>query len=673
MARDTHPASVAEHQVLVVIGGGPRAAMLLERLAANAPELAEGPVDIHLVEPFNPASGRIWRPDQSPLLKLNSMAQDVTLFTDGSVDCLGPAADGPSLSEWRDAVLAGRLTDVPALDDDLRRQLRDLGPQDFPTRRLQSVYLEWFFARSVAGLPPGFSLRVHQDRAVELIQTGDEGAGRGWLVRLAGGSRLAADAVVVAVGHADGLPSGASVDYARFAAEHAVDGTVYIPPAYTNDVDLSALPPGRDVIVSGMGLAFIDLMVLVTEGRGGTFEEDQAGRLRYRPSGREPRLWVGSRRGVPYHSKIRGNLQGLPAEPPRFLTREAVDGLRAEHGALDFAMHLWPLLAKDMAYAYYRELLTGHPHRSAMGWPEFAERFAEMDWYSASRRALVTAAVPDPSWHLEFEEVNRPFQGRNFADIADIQHAVTEHIAHDLHLRDGGANSETLGLFLGLLGVYMELGRVLPLEAMTPESRSTVSGWWHGFFSFVDSGPPAHRLRELLALHDAGLVRFLGPGVRVRTEPRHGVFTAVSDHGRIEFSARAFIEARLPDQSLTAATDPLLRRMVADGLAVPDPDGSGKMLVDADYRVIRHDRSPHRPADTLFAVGAGTTSWGQGAFARPRSNAAPFRDTDALARTVLRSLTSVRQPMTDPVPVEVPDIHEDELIARITMVHSSLG
>jgi hypothetical protein len=42
-----------------------------------------------------------------------------------------------------------------------------------------------------------------------------------------------------------------------------------------------------------------------------------------------------------------------------------------------------------------------------------------------------------------------------------------------------------------------------------------------------------------------------------------------------------------------------------------------------------------RSSGRIFGVGPGTSGWGAGAFARPRTNAAPFRENDALARTVL--------------------------------------
>ena len=135
-----------------------------------------------------------------------------------------------------------------------------------------------------------------------------------------------------------------------------------------------------------MGLAFVDLLVLLMEGRGGRFEELPDGGLRYLPSGAEPRLWAGSRRGVPYHSKITSTLRGDAAGEPAFFTADAVAALLDAPGELDFRAQLWPLIAKDAGYAYYRELFTGYPERVRIGWQEFAERFAAADWYSQDRQ-----------------------------------------------------------------------------------------------------------------------------------------------------------------------------------------------------------------------------------------------------------------------------------------------
>src|SRR5690606_37984250 len=100
---------------------------------------------------------------------------------------------------------------------------------------------------------------------------------------------------------------------------------------------------------------FIDIMALLGEGRGGRFVPSPAdgdpGRLSYLPSGREPVLWVGSRRGVPYHSKVCA--ESVPAGPEAFehLTSEALLAREDADGTLDVRRDVEPLIAAEIAAA----------------------------------------------------------------------------------------------------------------------------------------------------------------------------------------------------------------------------------------------------------------------------------------------------------------------------------
>jgi uncharacterized NAD(P)/FAD-binding protein YdhS len=633
---------------VVFIGGGPRTAGVLERLAANRPDVFDGPVDIHVVEPHEPGSGRIWRYDQSPGLLLNSMSGDITMFTDGSVLCEGPATDGPGLSGWAAGVLDGSIRDVPAFEPHILEQLRALTPASFPTRQLQSKYLEWFFRRAVAALAPDASVTVHRDTAtaVEPVAVGespDGGAPDGGArhrVRLASGAVLAADLVVYSLGHTDSQPDAEAARLSDFAARH---GAFHAAPSYTTDVDYSPIAAGQDVIVAGMGLAFIDLLVLLFEGRGGRFEDLPDGGLRYVPSGAEPRVWAGSRRGVPFHSKVYSTFRGEPTGAPRYFTADAVGALLADHDELDFRAQLWPLIAKDAGHAYYRELFT-YPERVSGSWEDFEVRYDSLDWYSPGREELVAEAVPDPSLRLDLEVLDQPFSGCAFPDHAAVQQSVANYIERDLRLRTSPDHSETLALFMALLKVYMDLGRLVPQERLNSRSQQAVHGWWHGFFSFVDSGPPPHRLREILALHRAGLLQFLGPGMWVRPDEATGRFVAGSFQSPVLVEAAAYIEARLPSPSVEGSANPALadlhdagrgteqRLLTADG-----PHSTGKLLVSGSFEVLAPAGGP-QPG--LFAVGPWTSGWGAGAFARPHTNAAPFRENDALARRILGELAS---------------------------------
>ncbi len=254
------------------------------------------------------------------------------------------------------------------IDDPLlAAELGALDAASFPTRRLQSVYLDWFYRRARAALGDTVTVVVHDDRAVRIDGDGDVRQH----VRLAGGSTIEADLVLYAVGHNGSLPDDETSALTAFAE---TVGAAYLPPSFTADADTAALHPGRTVIVRGFGLAAVDLIVLLTEGRGGRFVRGgDDGVLRYRASGREPRLVIGSRRGVPYHSKIASTLVG-DRPPLRFFTAEIAARIARESPRIDFRDDIWPLIAKEMLHGYYAELFTGHPERVSIPWASSSRR-----------------------------------------------------------------------------------------------------------------------------------------------------------------------------------------------------------------------------------------------------------------------------------------------------------
>ncbi|NUT54115.1 MAG: adenylate cyclase [Saccharothrix sp.] len=619
--------------VIVLVGAGPRASGLLERLGANAPELFDGPLDVHLVDPFAPGAGRVWRHEQSPLLRMNSMAEDVTMFTDESVTCEGPIRPGPSLAEW------AASPHVSSVEPSVRAELARVTPTTFPGRRVQGAYLKWFHELAVSSLPAGSTVTVHATKALRI--TGSPQVRQHvWLADR--DEPLVADVVVLLLGHLDTVPTPEHRELAEHAAAH---GLTYLPPDYTADTDLSVVPAGADVVVRGLGLAFVDLAVLLAEGRGGRFERGD-GTLRYVPSGREPRLHVGSRRGVPYHAKTGYRLRGAPPEPPRFFVTAE---LPAGPGELDFRRDVWPLMAKEIAYGHYRELFTGHPTRVRCSWEEFSARFADLDWYDEGMRALERDTVPAAEDRIDFERLDRPVDGLVFASSDDFQEFVRSHVTADVARRSDQRHSADLGAFLGLLRVYGQFALLSASGRLRGED-----GWWHGFFSSIASGPPPDRLEELLALSRAGVVRFLGAGTWVRAEGDAFVAGSAGVPSHV-VRATGLIEARLPVHALPHTADPLLRSMVAAGDVT---DVGGLALVDpSDSRIVDATGTPH---PRRFAIGPYTTNKAYAAFARPNTNAPNFRQSDEVARAVLRFLAAAAG-------------GADESVARATPVTTGAG
>ncbi|MFJ8822244.1 FAD/NAD(P)-binding protein [Streptomyces sp. NPDC102467] len=578
-------------QSLVIVGAGPRGTGVLERIAANTRDNAGRlDLDVHLVDPYPAGPGRIWRREQSPLLWMNSQAQDVTMFTDDTVQLDGPVLEGPALHEW--AGIDGRV---------------------FADRRSQGGYLRWVYEKAVAGLPDGVVVHHHARKALRLCGP-RHGRQQVWLEDRP--RPLLADVVILAQGHLDAELDDEQRALSAYAERH---GLLHLPPDFTADSDLSALAPGQDVLVRGFGLAFVDLMVLLTEGRGGRYEGD-----RYVPSGREPVLHVGSRRGVPYRSKIGYDWDaaaGGRPPLPRFLGPAQIDELLARQHGFDFRADVWPLIDKELGFAHYHRLFTARPERTTMAWTDFEEKYAAATPLGAELRALVASAVPDPADRLDLAALDRPLDGVRHTSYEELQEALRGHITADLERRHNPAHSPDLAVFLGLLSVY---GQVVRL--------GDIGNWWHGFFSYLASGPPGPRLRRLLALSRAGVVKFLGADLRISAED--GVFraTGATVVGHV-VEARALVEARLPEPTLARTRDRLLRELYEEG-ALSTP--AGLLAVDPDDgRVLYRDGSAH---PRRFALGPHTNARGAGAFTRPRTNSPTFRQNDATARAVLAFL-----------------------------------
>ena len=615
---------------LVTVGGGPRAAMLLERLLAHLEESIPA-VEITVVDPHPPGPGRIWREDQSPLLKLNSMAQDVTVFTDDTSTIDGPVRPGPSLIEWAERVRSGILTDVDIPDAGVWDELRSLQGDSFPTRRLQSCYLDWFWRTTVDAAPVAVTVHWREDSVTSVRGDGD-----GFAVTLAGGDDLDADLVVYAVGHNGRRPAEPTQTLIDEAARH---GLAYVPPAFTADADHSALTPGEDAIIRGLGLAAVDLIVLLTEGRGGRFVRSADGSLLYQPSGEEPRLHLGSRRGVPYRSKVSSVLQGAPPELG-VLTKDAIAGLLERPGLIDFEADVWPLISRELVWAHYRELFTGHPDRVRGTWDEFRGLLIEHAGDVTALRIAAAQSVPDPLDRFDVPRFDRPLGDETFASDVDLQDRVQRHIAEDLTLRTTQEHSSAQAVFLAALFSFMALADI-PTERWSARSRAVALPLtWHTFFSYLASGPPAHRLEELLALSRAGVVHFLGPDVTVEVDPQRG-FVASSPRAPGEITARTLVDAWLPASGAAVSENPALQELaLTHGRELQVADASfagslGRIEVEATGRVLTAEGRAH---ERLFALGPFTSLTESGAFTRPRSNALSLRQTDVIAGAIATQL-----------------------------------
>ncbi|MGP8302149.1 FAD/NAD(P)-binding protein [Streptomyces inhibens] len=613
---DRHP-----RPAIAIVGAGPRGTSVLERICASAAELAPGArLTVHVIDPAPPGAGQVWHTAQPPELLMNTVASQVTLFTDDSVECAGPIRTGPSLYAWQGC---------------------EVGPDDYPGRALYGRYLEWVFRRTVRTAPEDVTVVVHTARAVRLAEAP---CGAQSLTLDDGRTLHGLGAVVLAQGH---LPTALDHEQRRSADYATGHGLCYLPPANPADLSasLEALAPGRPVLLRGLGLNFFDHMALLTTARGGRFVPGRDGALTYLPSGREPRLFAGSRRGIPYHARG-DNAKGAHGRHlPLLLTPDVIAGFRkrADSGDLpDFLAEVWPLVAKEVETVYYEALLV----RRGEGGDRFRDRYLGSAHRSPEEAATLDAFGIAPAERWDWDRVSRPHAERSFADRAAFREWLLDHLRTDVaHARQGNVSGPVKAALDVLRDLRNELRQIVDHGGLAGASRRDhLDRWYTPLNAFLSIGPPRRRIAEMAALIEAGVLEVVGPRMTVRLgadDGRGPGFTAYSpDVPGSEVTATALIEARLPEPDLRRTADELLSRLLADGGCRPHlADGyetGGLDVSPSPYHLVEAD-GRHHPR--RFAVGVPTEGvhWVTAAGARPGVGSVTLADTDAVARAALRA------------------------------------
>lgn len=643
---------------VALVGAGPRGTSVLERLCASAPELLRPGtrLTVHVVDPAPPGPGQVWRTAQSPHLLMNTVASQVTLFTDESVDCSGPIRPGPSLYEWAAAEPGTRSA---------------LGPDDYPTRAQYGRYLEWVFAEVVRGAPSAIRVETHRTRAVRLDDAPD---GSQRLTLATGRVLTGLAAVVLAQGH---LPTAPDEEERRTTAYAARHGLRHFPPANPADLDLSPLAPGEPVLLRGLGLNFFDHMALLTTGRGGRFVYDQddahRGRdsrrprsPRYLPSGREPRLYAGSRRGVPYQARGDNAKGAYGRHLPLVLTPEVIAGFRkrADSGeAPEFLTEVWPLVAKEVETVYYEGMLRATRRTGPSGTDDFRERFLAVPHRGRQEAAVLDEfGIPEAD-RWSWERVSRPYAGRTFPDPEAWRSWLLAYLREDAaQAALGNVDGPVKAALDVLRDLRNELRLIVDHGGLTGASRrEQLDRWYTPLNAFLSIGPPRSRIEEMSALIEAGVLTVLGPRLEVR--PEDGAWLARSpDVPGSAVRVTTLIEARLPEPDLRRTADDLLARLLRTGRCRPHRvDGyetGGLDVTPRPYHLIDRQGAAHK---RLFALGVPTEGvhWVTAAGARPGVDSVTLSDADAVARAVLRAVTCEK---TDQAEVKAwPDVELESI------------
>ncbi|WP_326770477.1 FAD/NAD(P)-binding protein (plasmid) [Streptomyces sp. NBC_01591] len=629
---------------IAVVGTGPRGISVLERLAVRLREAAEHdprPVTIYAVDAVEVGAGRIWRTDQDPWFAMNTVIGQVTMFS-GAPDGGRPRPGaGPSLGQWLHEYAPERARPGDGHD-----------PHDFASRLEYGRYLRFVYRAVTDELPPHVRLIPVLGR-VTSVRPGQDGRYR---VAVGEQRTFEADKVVLTTGHPDNDPD--DFDRAMSGFAEGRTGVHYLSGNSAADMDLAEkILPGTTVAVRGMGLSFYDVLMSLTEGRGGRFVRDEDGHLGYEPSGNEPVIVAGSRSGLPIPA--RGRSQKAPNYVHRgtFLTDDAVARARERRrqaggsGQLDFEEDLLGQVLQEIRHVYY----TGHmrTRHGAEAAEKFAARYATEVHAGGDGTVAVAEAdlldVPE----LDLRRLARPFDGEHFADAREWRCRLTAVLRQDLREAALGtvdgplkAALDTLRDLRGVLRSAVDYGGLLPGSYDADFRRGYVP-----VNALLSAGPPMVRTEQLMALMDRGIVEVMGPRAVFGTDEETGTFTVHSPHVEgSRRSAEVLVDARIPVPDLRRDRSPLMRQLLSEGLvgefvnrdpATGEEFATGGLDVErGSFRVVGADGTAR---SGLYALGIPTehvrwfTQIGNG---RPGLNTEFRKVADVVAAELLP--TSVR-------------------------------
>ncbi|WFP17190.1 FAD/NAD(P)-binding protein [Citricoccus muralis] len=655
---------------IAVIGAGPRGVSFLERLLAQlSRDTLSQRVRIVVCEPHQVGPGRVWSTEQSELLLMNTPSFYPTAAATAGTG-LADSGVGLTFDQWRQSTARVNAT---------------LHRNDYPPRAVYGAYLRELSDRVRAALenhPAVQDYTIVSENIVEVV----EAEHAGYSLATESGRVLQADHVVLALGHGEARLNRNQQQL--LDASESV-GLNYIPPNLPAEVDYASIPAGADVLIRGMGLNFFDALSQFTQARGGTYVETGRGpgqRFDYVPSGQEPVLHAGSRRGTPYFPKAETDAFVPHGVTLRYLTDANVQRLLDQDEQVDFQRDLWPLIHRDVVRAYYDTLVQEKPET-------FGAVTTARNFYTHLVTMLEVSDRGEPLTRRHVEDALRdfgldqqPFDIRSLSQpIADSSFATSEEYQREVHdvlvqLCEHAAAGERSAVMMAIGTLHaarLVVKRLVAEQRVSDPSRlRDIAGWFEPLVEGLASGPPLERIEQLLAVSRAGLVQFIGPAPHFEVAESidhegQSRFAAVSPHvgtdanpvaahlqrrpSQFRHEGTWMLEAMMPANQVQLSENPLLRQLLDSGLARPRPEENDEgailpgrgldVTAPRPYRLIRADGTAHRSVYVL-GLQLASVQWGTAIAAEsgqdPAGRAWTLGDADAAARDILDRLGNQR-------------------------------
>lgn len=563
--------NIAKPINIAIVGLGPRGLCILERLIANLKEFSDASaldINVHLFDPNMPGSGchSMTQPDY---FLVNTVASQITQFSDPSVQDAGPVLPGPSFYEW--------------LVEYKKDTIKELIQNAYYSRALFGEYLHWVFYY-LLDLCPNFINIFHYKKMVLDVSENDDCS---WLLHMKE-EVINVDFIYLTTGHTFKKPSQGEKDLA-----HQIKKMKTINPLldmilnpYPVVEQLSNIHQAYSVAIEGAGLTTCDIIAELTVGRGGHFDYIND-KFTYHPSGKEPKILIISRSGIPLSARAI-NQKGVDGQyKPRIMTVDNIQSLKMQHGKLDFEKHVFPLLYLEMSYVYYMTLIKNQQHQ------ERADQFSEafINAVDSSTRDKIINQFVAKEHHFDWCKLLNPVpENLNQGTFMDWLYL---HLKGDIKSALQGNVDNPLKAACDVLRDVRDILRsAIDFSSLTEASHLSFIRDFVPMMNRLAVGPPYTRILEWIALMEAEVIQFnLGslPNYKIDTEKAKFSFTSSTFesptiHVDVLIKARVEMPSPIDDQS------PLMQSMLQKHLLRPFKNGAyhpGGIEVNHHLNIIR--------------------------------------------------------------------------------------
>lgn len=559
---------------LAIIGGGPRALTILERLLEHKERLSRHVnLNVVVIDPGNLGEGS-HPTDQADHLLINTLASQVTMYPPRS------AVGGdtkPSLLDW--AAAQGNRQFPDGYRVAAGPEGEPLGPH-LP-RLLLGRFLAAFAHEVISALPGNIRVQHVRAWATDVrFENGD------YAIDLDNEQTVVARYVVLAMGHGHRAPTTEDRRLAKFAHARRADNPhlAYFASPYPIR-KLDAIADGARVAIQGLGLTAHDVVSALTLGRGGVYRAEN-GKLVYSPSGREPRLRLCSRQTLPFAARGVNQKGQTGRHICQFFTPQAVARLRTRaitkgDARIDFENDVLPLIIKEMIYAY----------RVAEGDPDI-----DVGHFEST-----------PEEVRLIRKILWPLEGENFRSSAEFRKWFLARMSEDLREAYRGNCTSGVKAATDVLRDAREAFRAaVEFSGLTPESHGYFLEQFNPIINRVSFGPPLRRNEEWMALFEAGILDVAGgAATRIETPDDDCAYRIALEYQDVSehIAVDVVISARLDNYSPLTDSSPLSANLLRRGLMRPFMNGQYHPCgIDIDENL--HVKDAHGVGQPrLWAVG----------------------------------------------------------------------